>query len=134
MSFEIEGRLHKVFATEKKTESFQAREFVLEIASGNYPQVIKFQVTQDKCATLDSYNEGDAVKVYFDLRGREWNGKYLTNLNAWRVEASTGESVSSQPMQQNSAPVSRTSAPPAANQFPSVSDEPPMPFGDDLPF
>ena len=133
MSFEIEGRLHKVFATEKKTESFQAREFVLEIASGNYPQVIKFQVTQDKCATLDGYNEGDAVKVYFDLRGREWNGKYLTNLNAWRVEAGTGGDSPSQAAMQN-APVARTSAPPATNQFPSVSDEPPMPFGDDLPF
>ena len=26
------------------------------------------------------------MKVYFDLRGREWNEKYFTNLNAWRVE------------------------------------------------
>jgi hypothetical protein len=31
------------------------------------------------------------VKVYFDLRGRQWQDKYFTNLQAWRVEA-VGES------------------------------------------
>ncbi|MCB0680875.1 MAG: DUF3127 domain-containing protein, partial [Saprospiraceae bacterium] len=48
MSYEIEGKLHKKFDTENKTETFQAREFVLEIMDGNYPQYIKFQLTQDR--------------------------------------------------------------------------------------
>jgi single-strand DNA-binding protein len=91
MSFEIEGKLHKVFETENKTASFQAREFVILISESNYPQFIKFQLTQDRCGIVDKYNEGDMVKVYFDLRGREWNDKYFTNLNAWRVEAVSPE-------------------------------------------
>ena len=33
----------------------------------------------------DDYAEGDVVTVDFDLRGREWNGKYFTNLQAWRM-------------------------------------------------
>jgi single-strand DNA-binding protein len=130
MSFEIEGRLHKLFATESKTESFKTREFVLEIASGNYPQVIKFQTTQDKCAMLDAYNEGDGIKVYFDLRGREWNEKYLTNLNAWRIEASSGATAEGP----SAAPAAKASSKPATQEFPIANDEPPMPFGDDLPF
>lgn len=90
MSFEVEGRLHRVFPTESRSEKFQTREFVLEVADGNYPQLIKFQAVQDRCSMLDRFNEGDQVKVSFDLRGREWNGKYLTNLNAWRMEGASG--------------------------------------------
>jgi len=86
MAFETEGILHKVFDTENKTATFQAREFVIK-HDGNYPQFIKFQLTQDRCDLISNYKEGDMVKVSFDLRGREWNEKYFTNLNAWKVEA-----------------------------------------------
>ena len=126
MSFEIEGTLHKKFDTESKTESFQAREFVIS-TEGNYPQFVKFQLTQDRCGVVDNYNEGEKIKVYFDLRGREWQGKYFTNLNAWRVDKAT---------------------PTAAEDFPNISQEPPSGFDsfdsgsspsgppdlDDLPF
>ena len=121
MSYEIEGKLHKKFDTENKNETFQAREFVLEIMDGNYPQYIKFQLTQDRCALVDPYQEGEQMKVHFDLRGREWQGRFFTNLNAWRVEKA-GEH------------------PPAAvsseDGFPTAGDEPPQgDFGtDDLPF
>jgi single-strand DNA-binding protein len=87
MSFEIEGTLVKKFDTESKTNSFQTREFVIT-TEGTYPQFVKFQLTQDKCQAIDDYQENDRIKVYFDLRGREWQGKYFTNLNAWKVEKS----------------------------------------------
>ena len=90
MSFEIEGKLHKVFDTEQKTDSFRAREFVIQIEQGNYPQFIKFQLVQDRCDLIDNYSEGSQIKVYFDLRGREWNDRYFTNLSAWRVEDMSG--------------------------------------------
>lgn len=93
MSFEIQGKLHKKFEIESKSASFQTRDFVLLIEEGNYPQYIKFQLTQDRCNIVDSINEGENMKVWFDLRGREWNEKYFTNLNAWKVEKqSTGDS------------------------------------------
>ena len=128
MSFEVTGTLHKKYDTENKSGSFQAREFVIEIQSGNYPQMVKFQLVQDKCALLDKFEEGDQLKVYFDLRGREWSGKYFTNLNAWRVDKMNAEE-----------PVTSTSTNAMAAQpapFPTVKDEPTaMPgFEDDLPF
>lgn len=86
MAFELTGKLHKKFETESKTASFQAREFVVLMEDGNYPQYIKFQLTQDRCGHLDPFEEGQELKVHFDLRGREWQGKYFTNLNAWRLE------------------------------------------------
>ena len=117
MSFEVSGKLHKKFDIEKKTESFQAREFVIEVNEGNYPQFVKFQLVQDRCNLVDSYNEGDQIKVHFDLRGREWQGRYFTNLNAWRVEGATAAAPANEP-----------------SDFPAASDEPPAEMDDDLPF
>lgn len=87
MTYEAIGKLYRKFATESKSASFQAREFVIETNDSNYQQYIKFQLTQDKCALIDNINEGEEVKVQFDLRGREWNEKFFTNLNAWKVES-----------------------------------------------
>jgi hypothetical protein len=63
MSFEIEGVLHKKFDTENKTDTFQAREMILEIQDGNYPQFIKFQLVQDRCSLIDNYSEGQKIKL-----------------------------------------------------------------------
>jgi single-strand DNA-binding protein len=85
MTYEAEGILHKKYDIESKSGTFQTREFVIT-TEGTYPQFVKFQLTQDKCSVIDTYNEGEKIKVSFDLRGREWQGKYFTNLNAWRVD------------------------------------------------
>ena len=127
MSFEIVGRLHKKFDTESKTATFQAREFVIEV-DGTYPQFVKFQLTQDRCPLVDNYNEGDNIRVHFDLRGREWQGKYFTNLNAWRIEAGTTPEAAPPP------PPSSTSD----GSFPTLNDAPTNTAAatpeDDLPF
>ena len=52
MSFEVEGKLYKIYPVEQKTNTFQTRDFGLEIMSGNYAQLIKFQLTQDKCGII----------------------------------------------------------------------------------
>ena len=103
MAFEVNGKLHRSFDTEQKTDKFRAREFVLEVEDGQYPQLVKFQLTQDKCDLLDDYNEGDELTVHFDLRGREWNGKYFTNLNAWRLE-STSSTTKPEPLATDQPP------------------------------
>ena len=86
MSFEIEGKLHKVFETEQKSETFRTREFVIETMQGSYSQFIKFQLTQDRCDIIEPFKTDQQIKVYFDLRGRQWQDKFFTNLQAWRVE------------------------------------------------
>lgn len=128
MSFEISGKLLKKFDVESKTASFQARDFVIETVDEKYPQMIKFQLTQDRCGIIDQYEEGKSIKVYFDLRGREWNGKYFTNLNAWKVENATSE-------------VPAPQAPPSNESFPTedpfanaASSEAKAEDFDDLPF
>lgn len=85
---EIEGKL--LIKYEEQTvgaKGFRKREFVVEYAENpQYPQKIKFELVQEKCAELDKFNEGDSLKVYFNIRGSEWQGKYYVNLNAWKLE------------------------------------------------
>lgn len=128
MSLEVEGVLHKKFETENKTESFQAREFVIQ-TEGQYPQYVKFQLVQDRCGAVDPFNEGEKIKVFFDLRGREWNGKYFTNLNAWKLEKIA---VNPPP----AAPVGDGGMPTEEPPFTNFSDGKDMVAGDldDLPF
>ncbi|MEM6877744.1 MAG: DUF3127 domain-containing protein [Bacteroidota bacterium] len=123
MSFDVDGKLHKKYETEQKTDSFKAREFVIEIDGGQYPQFVKFQLVQDRCGLIDDMAEGDAVKVHFDLRGREWQGKYFTNLNAWRVEKLEPTGGVSTSTEEN-----------FGEGFPTADDDPGLAADDDLPF
>lgn len=93
-SFEAVGTLHVVFDTQQVKDTFKKREFVIEMQDGQYPQHIKFQLTQDRCALLDNYKVGQEIKVLFNLRGRPFQNKdgqtmYFTNLEAWRLEANS---------------------------------------------
>lgn len=126
---EVTGQLKLKSDTQKVSEKFQKRDFVISTDLNTpYPQHVSFQITQDKCSLLDQFNEGEEIKVQFNLRGREWNGpqgvKYFNTLEAWRIEkigaTSTGTTTQPQPtMNENiSAPVFNS----------SVSD------ADDLPF
>lgn len=93
--FEIEGKLVKTYDMEVKgTSSFRTREFVIETME-TYPQFVKFQSVQDKCDLLNQFQEGEIIKVSFDLRGRQRQDKYFTNLNAWRIEKSSNSSAPS---------------------------------------
>ena len=90
MAFDVQGRIHEIFAENRVSEKFRKREFVLEIPDGSYTQYPKFQLTQDKCNLLDQFKIGDEVKVAFNLSGKPFTKDgttmYFTNLSAWRIE------------------------------------------------
>ena len=88
---EITGTLKVKFDTQKVSDQFSKREFVLTTeANTPYPQHVPMQVTNDKCWLLDALNPGDELKVDFNIRGREWNGpqgtKYFVTIDAWKLE------------------------------------------------
>ena len=135
MSFEINGRLAEKYETQKVSDRFQKREFILEIKSTGttgyeFVDFIKFQSTQDKCSMLDQFNIDDTIKVSFNLRGRKWEKdgqvSYFTNLEAWRIEKLSSDSTES------AAPIQEDSQSQDA-PFPSNPPENDSGF-DDLPF
>ena len=50
-----------------------------------YPQDIKFSALKEKSEQLGQFSE-NVLNVKFDLRGREYNGQFYVDLNAWRIE------------------------------------------------
>lgn len=121
----IEGKLHAKFDTTQITDTFRKREFVVEyVENPLYPQYVKFELIQDRCALIDSINVGDRMEVTFNLRGREWTNpegekKYFTTLEAWRVQKM--ETANSAPAANGGQPV--------YDMADMASDE-----ADDLPF
>ena len=84
MNFSVKGKLHKIFPTEKKSDKLEIRDFVIKTEE-QYPQYIKFQLMNDKTSQVDEFSEGQNIEVSFNLRGRENDGKFYTNLQAWKV-------------------------------------------------
>lgn len=121
-TFDLTGTLKVLEDTQTFPSGFSKREFVVEVPDGKYPQLIKFEVLKDNISLLDSVSIGDELKVTFDIRGREYNGRYFVNLNAWKVESSGGGS--SQPAPSD----------PPSEAFESSLDNEPEPSDDDIPF
>jgi single-strand DNA-binding protein len=95
MAMEVTGKLHTIFDTKQVSERFTKREFVLELVDGKFPQTVLFQLTGDRCGSLDEFSIGDEVRLEFNLRGREWRSpqgdvKYFNSLDVWRIEPARG--------------------------------------------
>ena len=125
MAFRTSGKLIKAFDVIQISEKFKKREFVIEIADGKYPQLVSFQLTGDKCALLDSIEDGETVDIEFNLRGREWTSpkgevRYFNTLDAWAVKCQGGNGQRSEPKREQPGQV--------------AFDGPPAGDLDDVPF
>ena len=125
---QIQGTLKVKFDEQKVSERFRKRDFVIQDNSSQYPQLITFQLVQDRCSLIDPFNVGDELRVNFNLRGREWKSpqgetKYFNTIEAWKIEnVNAGSQQNSNSGVGNSMPVSEVISS-------SNSGE-----GDDLPF
>lgn len=89
--FNITGTLKAKFAEQQVSDRFRKRDFVLTDNSSQYPQYISFQLTQDRTGLVEPFREGDEIRVFFNLRGREWKAptgetKYFNTIEAWKIE------------------------------------------------
>jgi uncharacterized protein DUF3127 len=147
MSLEITGKLFVKYEPQEFGEKkFKTREFVLELVediNGNaYTNYAKMQLVQAKCDIIDRFNLGDMVKVSFNIRGRSYvdkkdgTTKYISNLDAWRVEAA-GAAPANNGYNQAAPTYSNTGGNPngGTNNFNSAPNYNPSPETiDDLPF
>ncbi len=144
MSLEISGKLLVKYDTQQVSEKFKKREFVLELIeeiNGNqYTNFAKLQLVQNKTDIIDRFNQGDMVKVSFNIKGNSYvdkkdgQTKYITNLDAWRVEAA-GAAPSNSGGQSAPAYNNNGGNPGNSNNFSSTPSFNPSPETiDDLPF
>ena len=66
-----------------KNGPWKKQEFILETGDA-YPKKICIAVWGDKI-DLSSFKPGDTVDVSFDVESREYNGRWYTDVKAWKV-------------------------------------------------
>ncbi len=108
---ELTGKIVEILPEKSGNSSrgeWRKQEYVIEVP-GDYPKKVCFMAWGDR---IDQFGiqEGQELTVSIDLESREYNGRWYTDVKAWRVE-------------------------PAGQQDASRQAEDPPPFdSDDLPF
>jgi hypothetical protein len=84
---EIKGKIIAVLEQEKGTSA--KGEWVKQTAvlqyGEKYPKKVPFEMWKDNIVPLQI---GQDVTLVFDIDGREWNGKWFTTVNAYKVVVS----------------------------------------------
>lgn len=86
---EIKGKIFQVLplqsgVSQSSGREWKKQEYILETAE-QYPRKVCFQFFGDK---VDQFPlaVGDEVVVSIDIESREYNGRWYTNISAWKAE------------------------------------------------
>lgn len=93
MNLEVTGKVTKVLeemSGQGRNGTWVKREFVIEIPS-QYPRSVCFTSWGERAEVVKSLEEGEEVTVTFDPESREYNGRWYTDLKAWRIEKKGSE-------------------------------------------
>lgn len=119
---EIQGRIKQIFSSQMLGQNgFEKRDLVITTEE-QYPQTIIIQFTQQRCDLLESLQVGQNVKVYINIRGREWTNpqgetKYFNTIEGWKIEVIQTTNVAyQQPVQQPAAQAAPAPPPQRAPQ------------------
>lgn len=70
----------------KAGREWQKKVFALEIVEGTRVKHMAFELFGDERISNNPFKKGQHVTVQFDIESTEWNGRWFTTLNAWKVE------------------------------------------------
>ena len=90
MALEITGKISQILPLEtgeSKNGQWKKQFFILDFMDGNYPKKVSISVWGDKTDSLRNLLPGADVKVSFNVESREYNGRWYTDVKAWRIEA-----------------------------------------------
>ena len=138
MALELEGTLAQKLPVQSGNSArgpWAKQEFILEYPDGNFTAKACFTAWgQDKVQDLGKYQVGDKVKVSFNLKSREYNGRWYNDLQIWKIApAGAQPAAPAQPAPQ-ARPAAQAPAYPQA-PAPTLEDMPADSEGaEDLPF
>lgn len=117
MSLEITGKLIRKLDLQegvgKTGNNWRKQEFIIETQE-QYPRKICANFWGDKIDMLSKANIDDEVKISFDIESREFNGKWYTDIKAWKLEVAGGQMAApAAPAAQQPAPATYMNAAPA---------------------
>ncbi|MDR3143201.1 MAG: DUF3127 domain-containing protein [Tannerellaceae bacterium] len=124
---EITGKIIAVLPEQggvsKIGNEWKKQEYVLE-THDQYPKKVCFQLFGNDKIEQAAIQTGEDLTIHFDIESREYNGRWFTNINAWKVERTNTGAAAATP----------DNFMPAAEPVSFVPDFPPPNPTDDLPF
>ena len=89
----VTGKLVKVLerqeGTTQKGNKFVKQDFVIETDAKYNPEICFTLFGDNKVSMLPLLTIGQEFEVHFNLSSREYNGKYYTQAQAWKIETAT---------------------------------------------
>ncbi len=114
----------------KAGNNWVVQEFVTEETEGNYPKTIAMQVfgADNVNDFTANYAVGDIVDIDFDIESREYNGRYYTQVSAWRIEKHTDGTEAEQTTYADTSAQPTAATQQTTNSFTPADDESDLPF------
>ena len=129
---EITGKIIQVLPEQggvsKAGNEWKKQEYVLE-THDQYPKKVCFQIFGADKISQAAIQPGEEVTVSFDIDSREYQGRWFTSVNAWKVDRPSAMAAQAGPMG-----VTPDNFAPAAAPTASAPDFGPANPIDDLPF
>ncbi len=120
---EIAGKLVQVLPVQTGTSQkgeWRKCSFIIEITDSKFPKKICVLAWKDLVDQVQKLDVGADLNVSIDLESREYNGKWYTDVKAWKIASGGGASTSNTNSYRSEAPM--------------PASEPPGMATDDLPF
>lgn len=84
---ELSGKIVQILEKqtgEGKNGTWEKQEYIIE-TQGQYPKKVCFNIWGTKIAQFNIQN-GEFVNIGVDLESREYNGRWYTDVRAWKVD------------------------------------------------
>lgn len=106
-------------------KEWRKREYVLETQE-TYPKKVCFNLFGDR---IDQYpmTVGETVTVSFDLESREYNGRWYTDVRAYKVDKGSAPAANDAPFPP-AGPSTLNDFPPAPADLPAAGPNEDLPF------
>lgn len=102
MALEIEGVIHSLLAPTQgvstRGSAWKKQDVIIETLEGEYSRKICVTFFGDKADECSKLVKGEKVKVSINIESREFNGKWYTNINAWKIDRAVATSAAEMPI------------------------------------
>ena len=101
MSLQIQGIITNKVDPETKQSKNTGKDYtiahLLIETIGQFPQPVKFSALGERGGEMVSgVKIGDTVNVFFDITGRNYEGKVYNDLKLWKIESANQETTHTQ--------------------------------------
>lgn len=89
MALSVKGKIDQILEPQsgvsRAGKEWKKQDFVIE-TDEQFPRKVCFTLFGDKVDMVSDIAQGQEVEVSFNLESREYNGRWFTNANAWKID------------------------------------------------